>query len=148
MTDSPAPHLRNHTANLSGTTFDFTPVPTARARRDGWSAEVQRGFIYALSVMGSVGAACRAVGMGRVSAYRLRDRDGADSFAAAWDAAIDAGRWRQYDVAMERTLNGVTTVRVQRGGSISVACGPDMNLVNAALRDVPVPPMGAVSGAR
>jgi hypothetical protein len=75
-----------------------------------------------------------------VSAYRLQERAGAESFAAAWDRAIEDGRLRQYDYAMERALNGVTTVRVLRGGSVSVTCGPDMQLVNAALRDAPTPP--------
>ena len=132
MTDSHSP-----TPDLTGTILDFTPAPLARRRYDGWSADTQVRFISALSVMGSVGAACRAVGMGRVSAYRLRERDGADSFAAAWDRAAAAGRLRQYDVAMDRAMNGVTTVRVLRGGSISVEMGPDMRLINAALRDEP-----------
>ncbi len=135
MTDSPSP-----APDLTGTIIDFTPVPLARRRYDGWTTDVQVRFISALSVMGSVGAACRAVGMGRVSAYRLRERDGADSFATAWDRAVAAGRWRQYDVAMDRALNGVTTLRVLRGGSVSVAMGPDMRLINAALRDEPPRP--------
>ena len=129
--------------DFSGTIFDFTPVPLERQRSNGWSALVQRRFIYALSVMGSVGAACRAVGMGRMSAYRLRARalaagGGAESFAAAWDFAIHEGKMRQYGYIMERALNGVTTVRISRGGSVSVEGGPDMNLARAALRDEPV----------
>jgi hypothetical protein len=135
MTDSPAP-----IPSLQGTVLDFTPVPMARQRGGGWSVAMQRRFIAALAAMGSVGAACKACGMGRVSAYRLREREGAESFAAAWDKAIEDGRLRQYDYAMERALNGVTTVRVLRGGSVSVTCGPDMQLVNTALRDVPTPP--------
>ena len=129
--------------SLQGTICEFTPVPMLRHRRSGWTEEAQRRFISALLVMGSVGAACRAVGMGRVSAYRLRERAGAESFAAAWDVAVDTGRWRQYDYAMERALHGVTTVRVSRGGSVSVEGGPDMNLVYAALRDIPQAPKAA-----
>lgn len=123
------------TPDLTGTIFDFTPVPLERKRSNGWSPLAQRRFIHALSIMGSVGAAARAVGMGRVSAYRLREREGAESFAAAWDRAIGEGRRRQYDHALDRALNGVTTVRILRGGSVSVEGGPDMNLVRAALRD-------------
>jgi hypothetical protein len=126
--------------SLEDSLFAFIPVPMARQRGGGWSVEMQRRFITALAAMGSVGAACKACGMGRVSAYRLREREGAESFAAAWDKAIEDGRLRQYDYAMERALNGVTTVRVLRGGSVSVTCGPDMQLVNAALRDMPTPP--------
>ena len=124
--------------DLTGTILEFTPVPQARARSDGWSPLAQRRFIHALSVMGSVGTAARAVGMGRVSAYRLREREGADSFAAAWDTAIGLGRTRQYSVAMEAAITGVTTVRVLRGGSVSVTGGPDMSVIRSVLRETPV----------
>jgi hypothetical protein len=136
--ESPNPHE----PDLSGTIFDFTPVPLERVRADGWSPLVQKRFIYALSVMGSVGAAARAVGMGRVSAYRLRERalvagGGAESFATAWDNAISLGRSQQYSVAMEAAMNGVTTVRVHRGGSVSVKGGPDMSVIRSVLREPP-----------
>ena len=124
-------------AQLAGTLMEFTPVPQERRRHDGWSADRQRRFILALRAMGSVGPAARAVGMGRASAYRLRDRAGAGGFATAWDRAIEFGRDRMYDVAMDQALNGVTTLRVLRGGSVSVSCGPDMRLVHNALRDEP-----------
>ncbi len=142
----PNPNPGHTDPDHSGTILDFTPVPQTRVRADGWSPLTQRRFIQALSVMGSVGAAARAVGMGRVSAYRLRERaiktgGGAESFAAAWDSAMHEGRSRQFDYAMERAINGITTVRVLRGGSVSVACGPNMTLVNAALRDPPAPPL-------
>jgi hypothetical protein len=142
MTHEPAPHHPD--LDLTGTIFDFTPVPLERVRNNGWPPLTQRRFIRALSVMGSVRAAARAVGMGRVSAYRLRERaiksgDGADSFAAAWDAALESGRARQFDYAMDRAINGVTTVRVTRGGSVTVSGGPDMALVRTALRADPTP---------
>ena len=124
-------------ADLTGTIIDFTPVPLERIRANGWTPINQRRFIHALSVMGSVGAAVRAVGISRVSAYRLRERDGADSFAAAWDNAIGLGRTRQYSVAMEAAVNGVTTVRVLRGGSVSVTGGPDMGVIRSVLREIP-----------
>jgi hypothetical protein len=43
-----------------------------------------------LAETGSVIGACEAVGMSRKSAYRLRALPGAESFAAAWDAALGA----------------------------------------------------------
>jgi hypothetical protein len=144
MSTVPAPESRTADA-LSGTIFEFTPVPMARTRADGWTPVAQRRFIQALSVMGSVRAAARAAGVGRVAAYRLRERaqalgGEALGFVRAWDAAVDEGRARQFDVLMDRAINGVTTIRVLRGGSVSVAGGPDMALINAALRDVPAPP--------
>jgi hypothetical protein len=65
----------------------FYPVPT-RTRRDGWTIERQADFLGMLAETGSVIGACEAVGMSRKSVYRLRALPGAESFAAAWDAAL------------------------------------------------------------
>lgn len=65
----------------------FRPVPL-RARTDGWSEERQCGFLAALYATGSVAAAARSVGMTRASAYWLRARPGAESFAHAWDHVL------------------------------------------------------------
>lgn len=143
---APDPHdPSRHDPDLSGTSLDFTPVPMARARADGWTPLAQRRFIFALSVMGSVGPAARAAGMGRGSAYRLRERAellGGEAlrFVAAWDMAIGLGRSQQYGAAMDAAVNGVTTVRVLRGGSVTLTGGPDMRLLRAALREPPPPP--------
>ena len=125
---------------LAGTALAFQPVPQRRHRADGWTPETQANFIRALAAMGSVGKAARAVGMGRASAYRLRERDAAVSFAAAWDRAISMGRTHQFSIAMDRALNGVTIVRVLKGGAIDVSGGPDMKVVHAALRNEAMPP--------
>ena len=45
----------------------------------------QCAFLAELYLTGSVTAAAQAVGMSRMSAYRLRRRAGAESFAFAWD---------------------------------------------------------------
>lgn len=130
--------MEHHTpppSHLAGTCLAFTPVPAQRRRADGWTPETQANFIRALEAMGSVGKAARAVGMGRASAYRLRERPDAVSFAAAWDRAISMGRTYQFSIAMDRALNGVTIVRVLKGGAIDVSGGPDMAVVNAVLRD-------------
>jgi hypothetical protein len=115
----------------------FIPAPMDRARHDGWTEERQRQFVGALSVMGSVGKALKAVGMGRVSAYNLRKRAGAEDFARAWDEALENGRMEQYSYAMDRAINGVTTIKVRRGGVIEVEAMPDISLMRAALRDAP-----------
>ncbi len=86
--------------------LNFTPVSRLRRRRDGWSEERQRAFIAALAVCGTVTMAARAVGSTARSAYRLLDAPGADSFAAAWDAAIDQGYARIQADALERALKG------------------------------------------
>ncbi|MXO70122.1 hypothetical protein [Alteraurantiacibacter buctensis] len=65
----------------------FTPVPT-RPRADGWTPLRQAEFIGMLAQTGSVSKAAAFVGMARETAYRLRAKPGADSFIAAWDAAL------------------------------------------------------------
>ena len=65
----------------------FYPVPP-RTRRDGWTIERQADFLGLLAETSSVIGACEAVGMSRKSVYRLRALPGAESFAAAWDAAL------------------------------------------------------------
>ncbi len=67
----------------------FYPVPT-RTRRDGWTVQRQTDFLGMLAETGSVMGACEAVGISRKSAYGLRARPEAESFAAAWDAALGA----------------------------------------------------------
>ncbi|QYU66240.1 hypothetical protein J4558_14715 [Leptolyngbya sp. 15MV] len=65
----------------------FHPVPL-RARCDGWSEARQCAFLAQLYATGSVTAAARTVGMTRTSAYRLRDRPEAASFAHAWNMVL------------------------------------------------------------
>ena len=65
----------------------FYPVPQ-RPTPKGWTLERQAHFLGWLAETGSVSAACARVGMSRKSAYRLRTRPRAESFAAAWDAAL------------------------------------------------------------
>ena len=92
----------------------FTPVPV-RARRDGWTPDRQAAFIDALRDMGSVVAACRRVGMSSQSAYRLRARADAISFADAWDAAC-ARPVPTHPVG--RALGGIATPIRYRGRQV------------------------------
>jgi hypothetical protein len=65
----------------------FVPVPV-RARGDGWTVERQGRFIGLFAETGSVAEAARRVGVSRTSAYKLRARPGAESFAHAWDRVL------------------------------------------------------------
>jgi hypothetical protein len=98
----------------------FTPVPRQRARRRGWSEGRQRAFIFALSRCGSVARAARAVGMSPRSAYLLLDVPGADSFAEAWDRALDEGVERVRADALQRALGGVFVPVFRRGKLVRV----------------------------
>lgn len=87
----------------------FDPAPT-RKRLAGWTAERQRNFIDILSLTGSVGEASAAAGVSSRSAYRLRNRAGAESFAKAWDMALQLSVTRLLALAFDRAING----RVER----------------------------------
>ena len=69
----------------------FTPV-AVRSQHNGWSPELQQRFIVALARGDGPDAAARSLGRTRQSAYQLRKRRGAGSFAAAWDRALDFAR--------------------------------------------------------
>jgi hypothetical protein len=64
----------------------FYPVPL-RARCE-WTPQRQAHFLGWLAETGSVSAACARLGLSRKGAYQLRGKPGAESFAAAWDAAL------------------------------------------------------------
>ena len=74
--------------------LSFTPVPR-RPHANGWTPELQRGFIAALATTGSAARAARALGKHAFGAEQLRRARGGSSFAAAWDAALDICRERE-----------------------------------------------------
>lgn len=65
----------------------FHPVPL-QPRHDGWHPATQAEFLAQLYLTRCVAKAARSVGRSRESAYRLRTRDLAESFARAWDHAL------------------------------------------------------------
>lgn len=118
----------------------FTPVPFDRVRPDGWTERRQRDFITALAAMGSVLHAARAVGMTKRSAYQLRGRPGAESFAAAWDVALAIGYADFFELALERARHGVTTPRFYKGKQVGTRHRIDWRLAIAALNGTPPAP--------
>ena len=113
---------------------DFTPVPMQRVRHDGWTVPRQRRFVEALSVTESVGAAAQMARMSRKSAYQLRTRSDAQSFAQAWDFAVEVGRSRIFDAMMDQAVNGVTTFTLKLGGAVDIRHGMDGRLVAAQMK--------------
>ncbi|MBC7985673.1 MAG: hypothetical protein H7X93_03255 [Sphingomonadaceae bacterium] len=83
----------------------FLPVPV-RPRADGWTGDKQIEFIETLADTGNVRAAAAAVGMTEQSAHRLRRRADADSFDAAWEAALETGLGRLVAIGLERAVEG------------------------------------------
>lgn len=112
----------------------FTPVQL-KARHDGWSAERQFRFIEELAATRSISKACRAVGMSRDSAYKLRDRPEAAEFRLAWSRALEpdfaAGRPRS-----PRALQRLE--RLERRGKADKA---------HETHDPPISPARATSGS-
>ena len=88
---------------------EFTPAPT-RKRHAGWTAERQRRFIEHLALTGHAGEAAALVGLSSSSAYRLRNKAGAESFARAWDHALRLSPTRLVAIGLDRAVNG----RVER----------------------------------
>jgi hypothetical protein len=66
----------------------FTPLALT-SRHDGWTAARQIKFIEELAATKSLPRACKAVGMSRASAYKLRDHADAAEIRSAWRKALE-----------------------------------------------------------
>lgn len=100
--------------------ISFAPVPRLRKRRDGWTELTQRAFILALSELGCVARAARAVGMTPRSAYRLLDSEAADEFANAWDHAVSLGIEKLRAAAFDRAIEGAMVPVFRRGKMVRI----------------------------
>lgn len=100
----------------------FSPVPL-RTRADGWTPRRQAAFLGALAETRSVSAAARKVRMARETAYRLRRRRGAESFAAAWDAVMRRVTPGRRKVTVEerarRAIHGLLKPVMYRGRHVA-----------------------------
>lgn len=115
--------------------LDFKPIKSASRRHDGWTPEKQRAFIECLATIGVVSAAAKAIGMSPKSAYALLKRAPEESgFAQAWSFAIESGRGRALDTAVERAFHGVVTPIFYRGRQIGERRRFNDRLLMAALR--------------
>lgn len=96
---------------------EFTPVPR-KYRYDGFTPERQRGFIAALAETGSVTAAAKRINMSAVNAYQVRLAPGAESFRAAWEAALAHGVQCLTDIAIDRAREGVAVPVFYKGEQV------------------------------
>ncbi|MDB5726614.1 MAG: hypothetical protein JWQ16_3368 [Novosphingobium sp.] len=117
----------------------FSPVPL-RGRGDGWTAMRQAAFLGALAETGSVVAAARKVGMARETAYRLRGRAGAESFAAAWDKVTGAKPAFERKVTSsdrsQRALVGLLKPVMYGGRHVGTICKPDNSALLSQLAQI------------
>lgn len=122
------------------TDLTFTSVPV-RARHDGWTPARQVAFVAALAGTRSVVAAARAVGLSFQTAYRLRARTDAASFAAAWDRAL-AGPVLPTTFT-GRAVGGIATPIMYRGRQVGERRRYDdrlaMYLLAPAIRNAAAP---------
>lgn len=105
----------------------FVPV-FQRKRTDGWTPERQVRFLAELAITRSVSAAARKVGMARETAYRLRRRPGAESFAAAWEAALGRSAAKRKVTPQElgrRAIAGLLKPHIYGGAYTGVRQKPD-----------------------
>lgn len=116
----------------------FTPVALDRVQHNGWNERRQRDFITALAATDTVLRAARAVGMTKQSAYTLRNRPGAASFAAAWDVALQMAYDEAFGRAIERAIHGVTSPRFYKGRQVGTRHRFDYRLALAVL-NAPAP---------
>ena len=113
----------------------FTPAPLERRRRDGWTAERQRTFIAALAGTGCVAQTARAAQMSVTSAYKLRRRPEAESFAAAWRVALADARRRAFEFALDWALTADLQPRLYRGNFTgTIVRADDTRAIMLALR--------------
>jgi hypothetical protein len=120
--DSPSPRRRVPA---------FTPVPL-RFRSDGWTPMRQAGFLGALAETWCVAAAARRVGKCRESAYRLRAKAGAESFAAAWDAILAEPRRARkstHELLAHRASYGRLKPVMRGGKHLGTLLSPDNDAV-------------------
>jgi hypothetical protein len=95
-----------------GALLDFEPVPRRSNRADGWDEKVQRAFIAALSLTGSVRSACRAVGKSAFGVAQLLAHEGSEGFRAAHDQAMAIAE----EERVRRLAEGVRAVAAEQSG--------------------------------
>lgn len=93
----------------------FTAAEQRTKRWSGITAQKQRLFIAHLAATGAVTMAAKAAGHSTSAFYQLRRREGADSFAAAWDRAVEMGARRVADLLMEYAIYGVPETWSKQG---------------------------------
>jgi hypothetical protein len=84
-----------------------------------WTPQVQRAFLEALAVEGSVRGACRVAGKSWRTAYTLRMQARGAAFALGWDGAVLIARARLADELMERAFEGQEESMTRSGDTIT-----------------------------
>lgn len=84
--------------------LQFAPYLHKRPRSNSITPDLQRCFVAALAATGIVTQAAKSIGKSMEAIYKLRQKPGAEGFAAAWDEALQWGVLRLEGCAIERAL--------------------------------------------
>jgi len=93
----------------------FTPAPHVAPRKNSITAVRQRAFVAHLAATGIVAEAARHIGASLEALYKLRNKPGAEGFAAAWDEAVERGVMRIEHGALQRAIEGTERPIVSGG---------------------------------
>ena len=74
--------------------LEFEPVPRKVKRKDGWFPHLQREFVHRLALCGSPGEVARQMRKNVSGIEAIYREEGADSFRAAWDGALELA-WKR-----------------------------------------------------
>src|SRR3954469_8022086 len=103
--------------------LDFEPVVRKVKRPDGWTPDLQRELIARLAATGNLQAAVWQMGKHATGAEALYKAPAADSFRAAWDAAIAIGR-RRNGLDSQPPFIGAVPGITRRSRNAAAAAGP------------------------
>lgn len=117
-----------------GDLLDFEPVPRRVARADGWTPEIQRAYVAALAVTGSQRQACAVVERASWGVNQLREVEGAESFLAACDKAMEIYEER------ERVRRSDNLLAAAHGEAARTRGRPRLAWSRAQTRAGPPPP--------
>ena len=112
----------------------FAPYIHPHPRKNSITPDRQRRFIATLAATGVVKQAARSIGASLEALYKLRLKPGAEGFARAWEAAIDAGIARLEDCALQRAIEGEERPVVSAGRLVATYTRYDTQLLLFLLR--------------
>ena len=96
----------------------FAPYLHKQPRRNSITPAKQRAFLAHLAATGIVSKAARHIGRSMEALYKLRAREGAEGFAAAWDAAVERGVDQMEHAALARAIEGTPEWKVTPDGGV------------------------------
>ena len=114
----------------------FEPYRHTAPRANSITPARQRAFIAHLAATGVVSQAAMKIGKSVEALYKLRQRPGAEGFAASWDRAVQHGIERLEEAALARAIEGVPVWKATPdGGMISMGAKHNEALVMFMLRN-------------